>query len=90
MILWSLETHSAAGLPCLATRYRQYRRSFPAGGARVVARVTKSTNLHALADIDFVDTDGRLIARLEGYECVIDPALKRAFKRNRLAPTAVP
>jgi hypothetical protein len=90
MILWSLEYHAAASLPCLATRYRQYRRSFTVGGARVIARVIRATALHALADIDFVDTDGRLIARLEGYECVLDPALQRAFRRNRLAPTAVP
>ncbi len=90
MILWSVENWGAASLPCLAGRYRQYRRSFPSGGARVVARVTRATSLHALADIDFVDADGRLIARLEGYECVLDAALQRAFRRNRLAPTAVP
>jgi NAD(P)-dependent dehydrogenase (short-subunit alcohol dehydrogenase family) len=89
LILWSLDRHKAANLPCLASRYRQYRRSFPQGGARVVARVTRATNLHALADIEFLDIDGRLIARLEGYECVLDPALQRAFRRNRLAPAAV-
>jgi hypothetical protein len=90
LILWSLDRHSAGSLPCLASRYRQYRRSFPAGGARVVARVKHATNLHALADIDFLDGDGRLIARLEGYECVLDPALQRAFRRNQLAPAGVP
>jgi acyl transferase domain-containing protein len=90
MILWSLEQHSVGSLPCLATRYRQYRRSFPIGGARIVARVTHATSLHALADIDFLDTDGRLVARLEGYECVLDASLQRAFRRNRLASAAVP
>jgi hypothetical protein len=90
LILWSLDRHGAGGLPCLASRYRQYRRSYPAGGARVVARITRATNLHALADFDFVDRDGRLIARLEGCECVLDPALQRAFRRNRLTSAGVP
>jgi hypothetical protein len=30
------------------------------------------------------------VARLEGYECVIDAGLQRAFRRNRLAAAAVP
>jgi NAD(P)-dependent dehydrogenase (short-subunit alcohol dehydrogenase family)/acyl carrier protein len=90
MVLWTLDRHGTPSLPCLATRYRQYRRSFPAGGARVVARVTRATGLHALADLDFLDADGGIVARLEGYECVLDPALVRAFRRNRLAPAAVP
>jgi hypothetical protein len=41
--------------------------------------------LHALADIDYLDEHGQVIARLEGYECVIDPALRRAFGRQPLA-----
>jgi acyl transferase domain-containing protein/NADP-dependent 3-hydroxy acid dehydrogenase YdfG len=90
LILWSLERRGAAGLPCLATTYRQYRRSFPPDGVRIVARVNKATNLHALADIEFLDADGKLVARLEGYESVIDAGLQRAFRRNRLAPAAVP
>jgi acyl transferase domain-containing protein/acyl carrier protein len=90
MILWTLDRHGAGSLPCLVSRYRQYRRSFPTGGATIAARITQATNLHAVAEIDFVDVDGRLIARLEGYECVLDPGLQRAFRRNRLAPAAVP
>jgi hypothetical protein len=86
MILWALERRGAAGLPCHVRRYRQWRRNFPAGGARLAAAVTRATDLHALADLDFLDEDGRLVARMEGYECVIDPNLGRAFRRNQLAP----
>jgi hypothetical protein len=86
MVLWSRDRHGAASLPCHVRRYRQYRRAFPAGGARVAIEVTRASDLHALADIDYVDAEGRLIARLEGYECVIDAALERAFRRNQLAP----
>jgi NAD(P)-dependent dehydrogenase (short-subunit alcohol dehydrogenase family) len=90
MILWCLERRGAPSLPCLVARYRQYRRAFPPEGVRVVARVTRDTPLHALADLDFVDAAGQLVARLEGYECVLDPALQRAFRRNRPAQAALP
>ena len=56
---------------------------------RVAARVTQGPHLHALADIDFLDAEGRLVARLEGYECALDAGLERAFGRNQLAEPAV-
>ena len=43
----------------------------------------------AFADIEFLDGTGALVARIEGYECVIDPALAGAF-RNRLLEEARP
>jgi hypothetical protein len=84
MVLWSLEQRGAASLPCHARRYRQYRRGFPSGSVRVAVSVERASELHALADFDFLDDAGKLIARIEGYECVIDPTLQRAFKRNVL------
>ncbi len=85
MIVWSVERHGAGSLPCHIGRYRQFRRSFPREGVRVVARVTKDGPSMALADIDFLDADGRTVARIEGYECVIDSSLNAAFRRNRTA-----
>ena len=43
-----------------------------------------------MADIDFQDADGRVIARLEGFEAVIDANLGKAFRRNRLALAETP
>ena len=54
MILWSFARSGAAGLPCHVARYRQYRRAFPADGARVVLNITKATDLHAVGDLDFL------------------------------------
>jgi hypothetical protein len=81
MILWSHEQRGAGNLPCHVRRYRQYRRSF-SPGVRINVIVERATNLHALADLDYLDPEGKLIAQIDGYECVIDPALHRAFKRN--------
>jgi acyl transferase domain-containing protein len=88
MVVWSQEQHDAPSLPCHLARYRQYQRSFPPAGVRVVVRVTRDSDLHALADIDYLDERGQLLARLEGYECVIDSALRRAFGRQPLAAAA--
>ncbi len=90
MVVWSQEQHGAPSLPCHVTRYRQYQRAFPPTGVRVVVHVTRDSDLHALADIDYLDDRGQVIARLEGYECVIDPALRRAFGRQPLVSATAP
>ncbi len=88
MILWSFERFGSGSLPCFAGRYRQYHDSFPADGVQIVVRVTAEREHGATADMEFLDRQsGKLVARLEGYECVIDPSLGRAFQLNQL-PTA--
>jgi len=85
MILWSFERFGSGSLPCFAGRYRQFQEAFPKDGAQVVIRVTSETSHGAAADMEFLDRHtGKLVARLEGYECVIDPSLKQAFQRNQL------
>ena len=86
MILWSFERSGAGSLPSFAGRYRQFQDSFPREGAQVVAKITGERSHGATADIEFLDRNsGKLIARLENYECIIDPSLQKAFKRNKLA-----
>uniref|UniRef100_C6E970 Polyketide-type polyunsaturated fatty acid synthase PfaA n=1 Tax=Geobacter sp. (strain M21) TaxID=443144 RepID=C6E970_GEOSM len=90
MILWSFERFGAGSLPCFAGRYRQFQESFPKEGAQVVIRVTSENPRGASADMEFLDRNtGKLVARLEGYECVIDPSLKQAFQRNKLRTVSV-
>ena len=85
MILWSFERFGSGSLPCFAGRYRQFQEAFPRDGAQVVIRVTSESAHGASADMEFMDRHtGKLVARLEGYECVIDPSLKQAFQRNQL------
>ena len=83
MIVWSFERHGAGSLPCYLGQYRQYRRTFPKNGLRVVARIIKDTPQLAVADIAIFDASGDLVATIEGYECVIDASLNQAFRRNR-------
>jgi NAD(P)-dependent dehydrogenase (short-subunit alcohol dehydrogenase family) len=86
MILWSFERFGAGSLPCFAGRFRQYHDSFPRDGVQVVIRVTTEREHGATADMEFLERgSGKLVARLEGYECVIDPSLAQAFQRNKLS-----
>jgi NAD(P)-dependent dehydrogenase (short-subunit alcohol dehydrogenase family)/acyl carrier protein len=85
MILWSFERSGFGSLPTFAGRYRQFQDSFPREGAQIVIKVTAERNHGASADIEFLDRNsGKLIARLEDYECIIDPSLQQAFRRNQL------
>jgi hypothetical protein len=85
MILWSFERSGSGSLPTFVGRYRQFQENFPADGAQIVNKVTEERSHGASADIEFLDrTSGKLIARLENYECVIDPSLQKAFRRNQL------
>jgi hypothetical protein len=87
LILWTFGDSGACSLPNAAASYRQYA-GFPDKGTRVKVRVTRSAEHACSADIDFTDGEGRLAARLEGYESTVDSALNAAFRRKELSPTA--
>lgn len=83
LTFWTGVHSVGPSLPAAVASYRQYR-EFPKDGARVVARVTKSDATRAFADIEFLDADGKLIARFEGCENTIDEGLANTFRSNRL------
>jgi len=85
VVLWGREALGTNSLPTAIGTYRQFRRSFPTEGIRVVARIRHSSEHRVVADIDFLDGDGCLVARIDSYECVLDSSLNQAFRRNRLA-----
>ena len=64
-------------------RYRQFG-AFPASGTRIVVRITRSDEHRAFSDMEFLDESGALVARIEGCESVIDPALAGAFRNRHL------
>jgi hypothetical protein len=88
VVLWCQERLGANSLPMAVGAYRQYRRRFPAEGVRVLASIRQSSPHRAGADIEFLDAQGSPVARIESYECVIDPSLNQAFRRNRLTRLA--
>ncbi|HUT23777.1 MAG TPA: SDR family NAD(P)-dependent oxidoreductase [Sumerlaeia bacterium] len=86
-ILWCCEEYGKRSLPVFVRRYRQFRARFPEPNVRVVARIRSSAEHKAEWEVDILDPSSEApIARLEGYECVMDASLKDAYARNRLTP----
>ncbi|RIK83407.1 MAG: beta-ketoacyl synthase [Planctomycetota bacterium] len=84
MIVWCFEQRGIGSLPTRLGRYRQFVRAFPAAGVRTTIRVDRQGPHQAEATIEFTDAAGKLVARIEGYECVLDASLGEAFARNAL------
>ncbi|MCU0586111.1 MAG: polyketide synthase dehydratase domain-containing protein [Desulfobacterales bacterium] len=83
--LWCYEQHGCVSLPSHAASYRQYRPAFPDAEITVVLEVRHSSGKKMSGDFTFLDAQGGVIARLTGYEAVMDPMLNRAFKPERHA-----
>jgi NAD(P)-dependent dehydrogenase (short-subunit alcohol dehydrogenase family)/acyl carrier protein len=84
MILWTCFQHDTGSLPCFAGRYRQYRKAFPADPTTIVIRIRRDDGKFARADLDYLDPDGRIIAQMQDYECVMGNTLNQAFRRNQI------
>jgi hypothetical protein len=84
MILWSTAQRAAPSLPCALRSFRQFAAFPKTGGSRVVASVTSASTQVAVADLQFFDRNGGLVALGEGYEFVVDPNLREAFRQNHL------
>ena len=85
VVLWCRDRLGANSLPTAIGGYRQFRRSFPAAGVRIQAEIRHSSDTRVVADIEFLDGHGELVARLDSYECVVDASLNQAFRRNQIA-----
>lgn len=78
--IWCYEARGMVSLPSYGAKYRQYCRRFPQSGIIAVLDV-KETNQHKMVgDFTFVSQDETVVARLTGYEAVMDESLYRAFK----------
>ena len=78
--LWCYVEKGVVSLPSYNASYRQYRASFPAGTIKAVLEVTNTTEHKMKGNFTFLDEDGSVIARLEGYEAVMDASLFKSFK----------
>ncbi|MBC8394824.1 MAG: polyketide synthase dehydratase domain-containing protein, partial [Deltaproteobacteria bacterium] len=79
-IIWSFEEFGLVCLPSYFASYRQYCRSFPSTDITAIMEV-KEANKHKLrCDYTFLSEDNAVLARLIGYEAIMDPSLYKTFK----------
>ena len=84
-IIWCFEEKSAVSLPSYSASYRQYRTVFPSDGVTAVLEVKEASGSKMKGDFTFLDSDGVVVARLTGYEAVMNASLSRAFKARHAA-----
>ena len=81
-IVWCFEEKGKVSLPTYFSTYRQYRSAFPKDAVTVVMELTTADNKKMKSDFTFLDKNRNVIARLSGYEAVMDKGLMDAFKQN--------
>lgn len=90
MILWCQEFCGRGSLPASIARYRQHVLRFGAEPIQVALQVEQRAEHTATATIEISSAGGQLLARMEGYRCVMDDSLADAFKQNQLAEQLQP
>ncbi len=88
MILWARQFKNAAALPCAVGHYEQYQAEFPAGVIQVRAEITENGAHKIKATFEFLDFYGAVVARLEGYEGIVDAGLQQSFAKNKITTEA--
>jgi acyl transferase domain-containing protein/NAD(P)-dependent dehydrogenase (short-subunit alcohol dehydrogenase family) len=79
-IIWCFEQKEMVCLPCYSESYRQYRRTFPTGNIIAVLEIKDVNQRKLRGDFTFLDKQNLVVAKLFGYEAIIDPKLINSFK----------
>ena len=79
-IVWCFEQKGMVSLPSFGASYRQYCSRFPEEGVTAVLEIRHAGPNKMLGDFTFLDVHSAVIARLTGYEAVMDTSLTKAFK----------
>lgn len=79
-IIWCFEQKGMVCLPCYSEAYRQYCRTFPADSITAILEIKEVNQRKLRGDFTFMDKQDHVVARLFGYEALIDPELIKAFK----------
>ncbi len=80
-IIWCYENKGVASLPSYSASYRQYCKRFPSEGVTAILEVSEVTAHKMKGDFTFIDSGNMIVARLDGYECVMNTSLSRAFNK---------
>jgi NAD(P)-dependent dehydrogenase (short-subunit alcohol dehydrogenase family)/acyl carrier protein len=79
-IVWCHQHYGLVSLPSFAAAYRQYCHRFPDTGVSAVLEIQKSNHRKMVGNFTFIDKDKSVLACIKGYEAIMDPGLRKAFK----------
>jgi len=78
--VWCFEEKGAVSLPSYGATYRQYHHQFPPDSVTVVLEIREATKRKMRGDFTFLDSNDTIVARLTGFEAIMDASLLKAFK----------
>ena len=78
--LWCYEKLGNVSLPVYGADYRQFRPRFPEEPITTVLEITGKSAHKMNGDFTFLDAKNEIIARLTGFEAILDESLMKAFK----------
>lgn len=84
-IIWCYEEQGTVSLPSYCAAYRQYGDRFPESGVTAVLEIREANAYKITGDFTFLNSANTVVARITGYEAIIDPALYKAFKPQHAA-----
>jgi PfaD family protein len=89
LIVW---TRARLGAPSLPSRLESLRWFRPLAGdsVRAVVKVRSVEGASVLSDIELIDAEGALVARLTGYGCTVSATLARAFESESSSIRPIP
>ena len=90
LIVWCRAHVGAPSLPSRVTSLRLYGALGASASVRAVVRIRAIEAMVVSSDVDLVDDDGRVVARLEGFLCTASPSLQRAFSPEPATVTTLP
>jgi NAD(P)-dependent dehydrogenase (short-subunit alcohol dehydrogenase family) len=79
-IIWSFEEMGRVCLPSYFSSYRQYCQNFPATPITAILEVKEASNHKLSCDYTFLSEENAVLARLIGYEAIMDSSLYKSFK----------
>ncbi len=79
-ILWCHQTLGRVSLPSYSASYRQYAHRFPQEDILAVLEVSRWTDHKMEGNFTFLGKDNQVVAKLQGYEAIMDVSLMKAFK----------
>ncbi len=78
--LWCYEQLGAASLPVYYAGYRQYQPQFPKEDITAVLEINSTSSHKITGNLTFLDQREETVARVYGYEAILDESLNKAFK----------
>lgn len=87
-VVWSSLTKKLRSLPTAINDYTQYRQIDSLKNYRFTMQIKEQKAHRFVADMEWLDESGKVVAAIHGYEAVMDASLESAFEQSNVSSEA--